>query len=340
MVMTRESVRDGVAVPTLSKSYAKIPHVLDIPHMIRIQLDAYRWFQEEGLQELLGEVSPIQDFTGKRMELRFAREIAPADPLEKPEDYVGLVPLADVKLDRRTLARQGEPITLEVAQELRKAKVASVPVRPYSFGKPKYSQEECRERDMTYSAPLKVWVQLLVKETGEVKEQELFMGDFPLMTEYGTFIVNGAERVVVAQLVRSPGCYFTLEQDNTSGRALCHAKLIPSRGAWLEFETSNKNVVSVKVDRKRKIPITTLLRSIDEDAKLDEGALGTDERLLAALEDVDTHPDHHFIQSTLDKEPTKTKQEALLEFYRRLRPGDPSTKENARGLITSLFFNP
>jgi len=340
MVTSGELVRNGSHVPSLTKSYAKIPHVLEIPNLIRIQLDSYQWFQAEGLQELLSEISPIQDFTGNRMELRFAREINPADRHENLQDYAGLVPLDDVKADRRTLARKGEPITLEQAQEMRKAKVSSVPVRPYSFGVPKYEQDECRERDTTFAAPLKVWVQLLVKETGEVKEQELFMGDFPLMTANGTFIINGAERVVVAQLVRSPGCYFTLEHDNTSGRQLCHAKLIPSRGAWLEFETSNKNIVSVKVDRKRKIPITTLLRAIDEDPKLEEDAIGTDERLLASLADVDTHADHHYIQSTLDKEPTKTKQEALLEFYRRLRPGDPPTKENARGLVTSLFFNP
>src|SRR3990170_1455063 len=124
MVMTGELVGNGSSVPSLSKSYAKIPHVLDIPHMIRIQLDSYHWFQDEGLQELLAEISPIQDFTGKRMELRFAREINPGDPLEKPEDYVGLVPLVDVKIERRTLAHTGEAITLDAAQELRKAKVA------------------------------------------------------------------------------------------------------------------------------------------------------------------------------------------------------------------------
>ena len=340
MVTTGELVREGAAIPTLTKSYGKIPHVLDIPHLIQIQLDSFRWFQNEGLLELLTEISPIQDFTGNRMELRFAREISPRDTQEKLEDSVGLIPLEDVKVDKKTLAHKGEPITLEVAQELRKEKISSVSVRPYSFGEPKYSQDECRERDMTYSTPLKVWVQLLVKETGEVKEQELFMGDFPLMTEHGTFIINGAERVVVSQLVRSPGCYFTLDSDATSGRELCMAKLIPNRGAWLEFETSNKDILSVKVDRKRKIPITTLLRAIDEDDRLSEEELGTDERLPAAFASVDTNPDHQYIQSTLAKEPAKNKQEALLEFYRRLRPGDPPTLDNARGLITSLFFNP
>src|SRR3990172_2385740 len=220
MALTRELVRARAPVPALTKSYARIPDVLEMPYLIRLQLDSYRWFQEEGLQELFDEISPIQDFTGNRMELRFAGEITPADPHEKIDEYVGLVPLDDVKVERRTLARKGEPITLEVAKELRKAKVPSVRVRPYSFGEPKYSQDECRERDMTYSSPLKVWVQLLVKETGEVKEQELFMGDFSLMTANATFIVNGAERVVVSQLVRSAGCYFSLASDSTSGRQL------------------------------------------------------------------------------------------------------------------------
>jgi DNA-directed RNA polymerase subunit beta len=339
--MTPEpAVGNGHAVPTLIKSYAKIPHVLEIPHLISVQLDSYYWFLEEGLAELLDEISPIQDFTGNRMELRFAREISPSDRGENPEDWVGLLPLDDVKVDRKVIVRKGEAITLDSAMAMRKGRVSSVAVRPYTFGEPKYPQEECRERDATFSAPLKVWVQLLVKETGEVKEQELFMGDFPLMTANGTFIINGAERVVVAQLVRSPGCYFTLEQDATSGRFLSGAKLIPSRGAWLEFETSNKNILSVKVDRKRKIPITTLLRAIDEDDKLPEEELGTDERMLAAFAKVDANSDHQYIASTIEKEPTKNKQEALLQFYRRLRPGDPPTKDNAIGLITSLFFNP
>ncbi|MEX1253798.1 MAG: DNA-directed RNA polymerase subunit beta [Dehalococcoidia bacterium] len=341
MVMTTQPAGNGSSIPVLAKSYARIPHVLEMPHLITIQLDSFRWFQQEGLQELLDEISPIQDFTGNRMELRFAREITPAERGEKPEEYVGLVPLDDVKVERRTLAHKGEPLTLDAAQALIQTKAPPLRVRPYSFGESKYAQDECRERDMTFSAPLKVWVQLLVKETGEVKEQELFMGDFPLMTQHGTFIINGAERVVVAQLVRSPGCYFTRESDATSGRDLCYAKLIPNRGAWLEFETSNKNILSVKVDRKRKIAITTLLRAIDEDPKIaDEEVLGTDERLLAAFAAVDTNPDHAYIRSTLEKEPSKNKQEALVEFYRRLRPGDPPTLENARALVNSLFFNP
>ena len=130
------------------------------------------------------------------------------------------------------------------------------------FGEPRYAVFECRQRDMTYGAPLRVRVQLLIKETGEIKESEIFMGDFPLMTETGTFVINGAERVVVSQLVRSPGVYFTASEDPATGRKLFAAKLIPNRGAWLEFETSNKDLLSVKVDRKRKIPVTILLRAI------------------------------------------------------------------------------
>src|SRR3989337_1141514 len=277
MVIARNSFQDRFRVPSLRKSYSRIPDVASLPHMVQIQLDSYEVFKDEGLRELLDEISPIQDFTGNRLEMRFT---------------------------------------------------------DYSFGETKYSEAECRERDATFAAPLKVNVQLLVKETGEVKEQEIFMGDFPLMTEQGTFIINGAERVVVSQLVRSPGVYLTLERDSTSGRDLCYAKLIPNRGAWLEFETSNKNVISVKLDRKRKIPITTLMRAIDEpdllpkhpsqavlrelqdrieNAKSEREAeqrrhelqqqLGTNERILALFEDVDTNPDYRYIKSPRAGEP-------------------------------------
>lgn len=284
MTVSRDLVRGRTAAFGVKKSYAKIGHILDLPNLIHIQLESYRAFQRNGMRELLDEISPIQDFTGTRLQLRFG---------------------------------------------------------DYFFGEPKYAERECRQREMTYSAPLRVKVELEVKETGEVKEQELFMGDFPLMTPNGTFVINGAERVVVSQLVRSPGVYFTLHSDPTSGRALCYAKLIPNRGAWLEFETSNKDIISVKVDRKRKIPITILLRALDEDPEeTDETKLGTSERLMAFFDSVDTHADHKYIVSTLGTEPCQSKQEALLEFYRRLRPGDPPTLDNARGLLTSLFFNP
>src|SRR5215216_2139892 len=199
----------------------------------------------------------------------------------------------------------------------------------YTFGPPKYSEWECRERDMTYSVPLRVRTRLVAKETGEIKEQEIFMGDFPKMTDTGTFIINGAERVVVSQLVRSPGVYFTLETDPTTGRQLCYGKLIPNRGAWLEFETSNRDVMSVKVERKRKIPVTTLLRAI---------GYASDEQILGLFTEVDTG-DHRFVSETVAKDPAKGTEDALLEFYRRLRPGDPPTVENARNLINALFFN-
>src|SRR5947209_5901465 len=209
-----------------------------------------------------------------------------------------------------------------------------VPDEP--FGEPKYSEAQCRLRDMTYSAPLAVRARLVKKVTaegeplGEITEQEVFMGDFPLMTEQGTFVINGAERVVVSQLVRSPGVYFGPEEDPSTGRELWGAKLIPNRGARLEFETSNRDVLTVKVDRKRKIPVTTLLRAV---------GFGSDEELRDLFADVDTSSDHHFLQSTLDRDPTHSQEEGLVEMYKKLRPGDPPTLENARSLINSLFFN-
>ncbi|HMO97071.1 MAG TPA: hypothetical protein PKD27_13220, partial [Tepidiformaceae bacterium] len=244
----------------------------------------------------------------------------------------------------------------------------------YEFREPKYPMDECRERDTTYAAPLFVDVELRIKESGEIKEQRLFFGDFPLMTDKGTFIINGAERVVVSQLVRSPGVYYPIETDAATGKRLCHAKLIPNRGAWLEFETSNRDVLYVKVDRKRKIPVTTLLRAIDvpgllpgdkdnprfakywtavengDDKARDSAAreleseLGTDERLIAMFEAVDTSDIHQFLPTTISKEPReplmKDKHDALLEFYRKIRPGDPPTHDNARNLLKTLFFEP
>jgi DNA-directed RNA polymerase subunit beta len=201
----------------------------------------------------------------------------------------------------------------------------------YRFDEPKYPEKECRERDMTFASPLWVNVRLINKETGEIQEQEVFMGDFPLMTENGTFVINGAERVVVSQLIRSPGVYFTAEEDRVTGRSLCFAKLIPNRGAWLEFETSKRDVVSVKVDRKRKLPVTILLRAV---------GYGTDDELFDLFRDVDSMADHAYIATTLERDPTKTVDEALLEFYKKLRPGDPPTLDNASNFLTSLLFSP
>jgi len=217
-------------------------------------------------------------------------------------------------------------------------------VPPEPFGKPKYTEDECRDRDSTYAAPLNVKARLVSKETGEIIEKDVFMGDFPLMTEDGTFIINGAERVVVSQLVRSPGVYFTVDEDVSTGRKLYSAKLIPARGAWLEFETSNKNLLTVKIDRKRKIPVTTLLRAVGSLGKDQWHALdvdlSTDQGILDAFAGVDNDATIRYIQATLDRDPVKKEDEALLELYKKLRPGDPATLDNARSLVRNLFFNP
>ncbi len=255
------------------RNFGRLKSVMQMPLLIQIQLDSFRWFCTEGLRELLDEINPISDFTGKNLELRF-----------------------------------GE----------------------FHFGEPRYDVFQCRQRDMTYAAPLRVRVQLVIKETGEIKESEIFMGDFPLMTETGTFIINGAERVVVSQLVRSPGVYFTATEDPNSGRKMFAAKLIPNRGAWLEFETSNKDLLSVKVDRKRKIPVTILLRAI---------GYPTNEQLEELFTEVNTNPDHNYVRATIDKDNTHTQEEAIIELYKRLRPGDPPTLDNATGLLNSLLFN-
>ena len=257
------------------QSFGKLPEVLEVPSLIRVQLDSYEWFRREGLRELFDQVSPIEDFSGERFELHF--------------------------LD-------------------------------FEFREPKFNETECRTRDLTYASPLHALARLDKKVPTEEKiEQWIFMGDIPLMTSQGTFIINGAERVVVSQLVRSPGVYFTREEDPTSGRQLCYAKLIPNRGAWLEIETSNKNVISAKVDRKRKIPVTTLLRCIGYDST---------ESLLELFQDEDLQGDQSYIRSTADKDTgISSREEALIELYRRLRPGEPPTAENAEALLNALFFN-
>ncbi|RIV24521.1 DNA-directed RNA polymerase subunit beta [Alicyclobacillaceae bacterium I2511] len=194
----------------------------------------------------------------------------------------------------------------------------------YSLGEPKYDVDESKERDVTFAAPLRVKVRLLNKETGEVKEQEVFMGDFPLMTETGTFIINGAERVIVSQLVRSPSVYFNSKIDKNGKRNFA-ATVIPNRGAWLEFETDAKDVVYVRIDRTRKLPITILLRAL---------GLGTDAEIINLL------GEDEYLRNTLDKDTTDSTDRALIEIYERLRPGEPPTVENARSLLTSRFFDP
>jgi DNA-directed RNA polymerase subunit beta len=202
----------------------------------------------------------------------------------------------------------------------------------HQFRQPPFTVAQSRERETTYQAPLYATVRLVVKETGEVKEQTLFFGDIPMMTPTGTFVINGAERVVVSQLVRSPGAYFTQIQDPGTGRHLCFSKLIPYRGAWLEFETSPKDIISVKVDRKRKVPVSSFLRAL---------GFSSDEELLELFADVDTDPEHPFIQTTIDRDTTvRNEAQAMLEVYRRLRPGEPPSVESARTLLENLFFNP
>ncbi|MCD6453062.1 MAG: DNA-directed RNA polymerase subunit beta [Dehalococcoidales bacterium] len=257
------------------KSYARLPQVLETPNLIEVQLSSFRWLQEEGLKQLLEEISPIKDFTGNRLELSF----------------IG-----------------------------------------YEFRSPRYSEEECRYRDQTYSTPVYIRARLLIKSTGEIKDEVLFFGSIPLMTAKGTFITSGAERVVVSQLLRSPGVSLILEEDATSGRKLCHAKLIPTHGAWLELETSNQDIISAKIDGKRKIPITTLLRAI---------GYSDDEQLLSLFANEDNHPEHQYIRSTMERDPlVRNRTDALLDIYRRLRPGDPLTIDNAEKLIRNLFFDP
>src|SRR5919204_198400 len=212
----------------------------------------------------------------------------------------------------------------------------------YEFGEPKFSVEECRNRDMTYAAPLRMRTRLTIKETGEIKESEVYMGDFAMMTDEGTFIVNGTERVVVSQLVRSPGVYFTAAEDPATGRKLFGAKLIPNRGAWLEIETSAKDLLTVKIDRKRKVPVTVLLKALElPQMKGTENDREAQKRALHELfGDVDNNPDHRYMETTLEKDTTTKTEDALLELYRRVRPGDPPSVDNARSLLQSLFFNP
>ena len=194
----------------------------------------------------------------------------------------------------------------------------------YSLGEPKYSVEESKERDVTYSAPLRVKVRLINKETGEVKDQDVFMGDFPLMTDTGTFVINGAERVIVSQLVRSPSVYYSGKVDK-NGKKGFSATVIPNRGAWLEYETDAKDVVYVRIDRTRKLPVTVLLRAL---------GFGSDQEIIDLL------GENEYLRNTLDKDNTESTEKALLEIYERLRPGEPPTVENAKSLLESRFFDP
>ncbi|KKR07776.1 MAG: DNA-directed RNA polymerase subunit beta, DNA-directed RNA polymerase subunit beta [Candidatus Peregrinibacteria bacterium GW2011_GWE2_39_6] len=241
-----------------------------LPNLIEVQTNSYKWFLDEGIRELLEEISPLSDFSGKKLELHFLE---------------------------------------------------------HSIEEAKYDPETAKQKNLTFEAPLKVHVQLINKETGEIKEQDVFLGGIPLMTKQGSFIVNGIERVVVSQIVRSPGVFFSRNQ---AAPAYCNAKIIPKRGAWLEIETDKKGIISVKIDRKRKIPITSLLRVFGYEK---------DKDILALCKDVITDKTKDYILLTLEKDPAKTVDEAYKSIYRKIRPGDLATPENAKSLIDSMFFD-
>jgi len=249
--------------------FTKSEDILDSPNLVDHKNTSFDWFIKEGLGELLEEISPIEDYTGTKLSLRFKK---------------------------------------------------------YHFENPKLTEGEARENNVSFEAPLKATVELTNKVTGEIKEQEIYLGDYPWMTTRGTFVINGAERVVVSQLIRSSGVFFTADPHGNTN--LYGAKVIPVRGAWLEFETAAAGVLYVKIDRKRKLAVTTLLK-----------ALGMDEtKIKESFAHVDTG-DHSYVQATLDKDPTGTNNEALIEVYRRLRPGDLATVDNARSLIENMFYN-
>ena len=248
-------------------SFSRIGEVLEMPNLIEVQKNSYRWFLEEGLKEVFHDVSPITDYQGNLV-----------------LDFI------DYHLDDQ----------------------------------PKYSIAECKERDTTYAAPLRVRASLLNRETGEVKEQDIYMGDFQLMTDSGTFVINGAERVIVSQLVRSPGVYYSSSRDKT-GKELFAATVIPNRGAWLEYETDSNDVFYVRIDKNRKLPITTFIRAL---------GIGTDEEILGLFGNDPT------LRATIEKDTSKSVEDGLLEVYRKLRPGEPPTVESAQTHLDNLFFDP
>ena len=257
-------------------NFAKLEDVLEMPDLIEVQKKSYKWFLDEGLREVLNDVSPITDYSGNLS-----------------------IELVDYRLDE----------------------------------KPKFSEEECKERDVNYAAPLRVTVRLYNKNTGEVIEKEIFMGDFPIMTHNGTFIINGAERVIVSQIVRSPGMYYESEMGK-SGNKLLAATVIPYRGAWLEYETDANNVLYVRIDKTRKIPVTVLIRAlgVESDAEV-KAMFGEEARIVSTLEKDG--------MNTLAVETKHTPgEEALKEIYKKLRPGEPPTVESAVMLINNMFFDP
>ncbi len=285
-----------------TKSYARIPVVFNLPDLIEVQIDSFKRLKMEGLADLFNEISPIESYN-KGMKLYF--------PSRSPEsEQWGL---------------------------------------KFWFGEPKHSIEECVERDLTFASPLYVSVLLAGSDVPEPIKQDIFLGDFPEMTEKGTFIINGTERVVVSQLIRSPGVYFEAPVDRASGHRLAMAKLIPDRGAWMEFETRKNDYLILKFNRKRTVPITIFLRAL---AAVSDGLsdspikTGSDEELIALFQDVDNNPERLFIPSTFRQEPpwdlsgsTSIGEAALIEFFKRMRPGDPATLDNARQFLQEQLFD-
>lgn len=243
----------------------------EIPNLLQVQMDSYRWFWDVGLKELFKDISPIKDWTGEEFELSFLN---------------------------------------------------------YKLDEPKYSERAAREKNISYEAPLRVTVSLKNKKTGHVQEQEIYLADFPLMTPRGTLIINGVERVVISQLIRSPGVFFTQSKGNRF-KKLFGAKVIPSRGAWLEFDTESNGAINVRIDRKRKIPATALLRAFD---------VGKDDEIKKLFADVDTDPNMQYIVSTIVQDPSSNIEEGLIEMYRRIRPGERATTDNAKQMIHNMFF--
>ena len=284
------------------KSYAQISSVLDLPGLVEVQLKSYQWLQEEGLQQLFDEISPIESYNG---------QLSLYLPGEKAAE-------AEFDLGCR-------------------------------FVKPKHSRQECIDRDLTYAVPVYVDVALVNRETSEIVQQEIFIGDLPLMAENATFIINGTERVIVSQLIRSPGVYFDVEEGG--GHRLATAKMIPDRGAWMQFETRKSGYLTLRFNRKRIIPVTLFLRAlaaIDDELHSDVLSEGTNEELLELFESADNDPDHPWIATTMQQEPELDLEDgkytmaeaALIEFYRRMRPGDPATLENAEDYLSSQLFDP
>ncbi|MFM7224247.1 MAG: DNA-directed RNA polymerase subunit beta, partial [Actinomycetota bacterium] len=266
MALSRLASRDRL-------TFSKLREVKDLPNLIEVQTDSFRWFLEEGVGEVLRDISPIEDFTGQ--------------------------------------------LKLELTDHV--------------FDPPKYSEAECREKDMTYARPLFVTARFMNAQTGEIKEQTVFMGDVPMMTARGTFIINGTERIVVSQLVRSPGVYFGAGYDKTMpDKEIVDAKIIPSRGAWLEFEIDKRDVVYVRIDRKRKQPVTVLLKALGFGESPDD--------LLGLITDEQDRA-YESMRNTIDKDNTVTVDDAFIDIYRKLRPGEPPTPDSARALIDNLFFN-